>query len=154
MEEEFQKINQILDDFYSGKLKDRNQLIKEWLFFLDALKDASLVAGDEDKEYYRRCLGKLANKLAKGMLVMTRDAGFSERDITYAIEDPDNFNPKAWEELKELKTRLDQRMKILLPILAEEKPKERIRPQKAPLPKPKNRLGERRRKRRSGWLSG
>lgn len=156
MEEEFQKINQTLDDFYAGKVKDRNELIKAWLSFLDSLKEASQKATEEDKEHYRRNLGKLANRLAEGFLILTKDTPLADKDIYGIVENPDNFDPKAWNELKELKSKLDQRMKILVPILAEEKPQKRVQPKKsAPLlPKPKNRLNERRRRRRSGWLSG
>ena len=155
MEEALLKINQVLDDFYSGKLKDRNQLIKEWISFLDTLKEACKTADPEQKAHYRQDLSKLANKLAEGMLVLTKDASFAEEDINSMVENPDNFKPDAWSELKDLKAQLDQKMKIILPLLLEEQPAVKGGPQKAPArpPKKKPRSGERRRKRRSGWLS-
>ena len=156
MEEELLKINQVLDDFYAGKLKDRNQLIKEWISFLDVLTEACKEADAEQKAHYRKTLSKLANKLAQGMLMLSKEAGISDADLINMVENPDNFESNAWNELNELKAKLDQRMKVILPLLLEEESKEKLPPaKKAPplLNKEKHRLSERRRKRRSGWMS-
>lgn len=155
MEEALLKINQALDDFYCGKLKDRNQLIKEWISFLDVLKVECQTADEEQKEHYRKELSRLANKLAEGMLILTKEAGFSEGDISSMVENPDNFKPDAWNELKDLKSQLDQRMKIILPFLLEGSPQgKEVGKKPPPLPPKKKPPGaDRRRKRRSGWIS-
>ena len=155
MEEELLKINHVLDDFYAGKLKDRNQLIKEWISFLDVLTEACKEADDEQKEHYRKNLSSLANKLAKGMLILTEESGVSDGELVNMVENPNNFDADAWNELNELKAKLDQRMKIILPLLLEDDKKKPPPPTKKAPPTPKkekSRLSDRRRKRRSGWM--
>lgn len=152
VEEALEKVNQALDDFYAGKLKDRNQLMKEWISFLDVLTKASKTADAEQKEHYRKLLSHLANKLAQGMLILKDKAGLSESDLTKVVENPNNFAPKVWGELSELKANLDQRMQVLLPLLLEGD--EGKPPPKKKKPSPgKSSTNERRRKRRSGWIS-
>ncbi len=154
-DEAFDKVSETLNAFYLGKLKDRNTLLKEWLAFLDFLKGVLAGASEEDKRYFLAHMQQLSSKLAEGIHVMMQTTGMTEDRLETLIKNPANFDAAQWKELKSLKEGLEERMRVILPMLRKEG-KRGAAGALAQVPKKKKRLTEheRRLKRRSKWVSG